>query len=385
MTTTRLTLLTFAILLSTASTHAEPPAGLAGQYLLLQANRLEFNDASTGSDGTQAITYEYSVTGQETATLKVSYPSTGRLRQISLNFLADGTPDQYLEFDVVSTNPPMPPQIRSGTFEIGDLVVTPPPPIESTAPESLVGSFVKAGRLRFEFLTGDRGRRFIPGAAEYFRYTYRIIDEFSAEAVLSEETADRVTKLTLTFEEEGEEGSYTTVVTENGIEAAGNEGEFELGENRNLTDLKIGTEAEDLLGDDLYGSSGHHQTVKRLLTRSGPVVFHFALQNDGNTDAFRLRATDDRRTFDIAYYSYPERENLTAALTTGRYETSPLGHGETRAFTLEIAPNRSTGALVTRVEARSLSVRNARDEVHSFTLLKSKEKPTPPRGKHGRR
>ena len=89
---------------------------------------------------------------------------------------------------------------------------------------------------------------------------------------------------------------------------------FMMGTNRNLADLQIGLDPENLVG--------------------------------GDTDAFRLRDSRDRHFFRFESYRYPARENVTAATVAGTFETTAREHGETAAFTMELAQLRANGAFL---------------------------------------
>lgn len=384
--TTRLPLLIIAaFLLSAGYSKAAPPSDLQGSFVTLGSDRLEFAGAADGNQDGTTFTYSYVVTGALTSNLIVDYPSTGRQRNVTLNFLADGTPAGFQEFDFTPTVPPMPPLLRSGDFTIGALSTT-LPPVESSAPESLTGSFIKAADKRFEFLTLQRGRVFVPGDSDYFDYTYKILDSVSSLATLTFDEGSLVAELTLVFDENGEPVSFQLVESENGLAGPESSGLFESGINHHLTDLQIGTDLDSLKGDDIYGAIGRHQTASGKVP-GGPVTYLFAIENDGDTDDFVLRATPGRGPVRLAYATYPDGENVTAAIIAGRYKTGELAHQESRAFSLEVSPTRNRGAIVTSVSARSRSVEAAKDAVHSFTLFKSKSKKQskPQRGKSSKR
>jgi integral membrane protein len=125
-----------------------------------------------------------------------------------------------------------------------------------------------------------------------------------------------------------------------------------MGTDRNLADLQIGLDPENLV--------------------------------DGDTNAFRLRASRDRHFFRVESYSYPAHENVTAATVAGTFETTAREHGETTAFTMELAQLRANGAFLGEISAPSLSVAEARDAVHkpqpregSFEAIERQEE-TPP-------
>ena len=380
--TTRLPLpIIAAFFFSAGYSKAAPPSGLQGSFVTLGSDRLELVGASDGNQDGTPFTYSYMVTGALASNLIVDYPSTGRQRNVTLNFLSDGTPAGFQEFDFTPTVPPMPPLLRSGDFTIGALSTT-LPPVESSAPEALTGSFIKAAGRRFEFLTSQRGRVFVPGDSEYFDYTYKILDSVSSLATLTFDEGSLLAELTLVFDENGEPISFQLVESEDGFAGPESSGLFESGINHHLTDLQIGTDLDSLQGDDLYGAIGRHQTAASKVSGS-PATYLFAIENDGDTDDFLLRATPGRGPIRLAYATYPGGENVTAAMISGRYETGELAHAENRVFSLEVSPSRSRGAIVTSVSARSRSVEEAKDAVHSFTLFKSKSKPQP-KPQHGK-
>lgn len=372
-TTRRLIFAVSALLLLPLVTFAAPPSDLTGRYVTLKGDRLEFPTASSGTNGAEAVTYTYSVTDTTTSSLVVNYPS-GRQRSVTLTFLADGSPLEYREFDLVSINPPMPPIFRSGTFETGLLEVVPPPPVESSAPDALTGLYLQTGKKRLEFLTEGRGRLFIPGKSAYFTYLYTITDEDSARAELAYEDGLRTAVVEVNFDAQGRPVSFNTTEQTSGGETVTATGKFAMGTNRNLADLQIGIDPAKLAGADHFSAFGAYQTVGQCGKNMDTLVYPFVIENDGDTDAFRLRASRDRHFFRVEYFSYPARENLTAAMVAGTFETTSLEHGGTAAFTMELTPLRANGAFLGEISARSLTVVEARDAVHSLSLVKARSK-----------
>lgn len=373
MTTTRLLVLAIATLFLPIVTHAAPPADLTGRFVSLKGDRLEFPTASSGTNGADSITYTYSVTDATSSSLVVNY-SSGRQRSVTLTFLEDGSPLEYREFDLVSINPPMPPIFRSGTFETGLLEVVPPPPVESSAPDALTGLYLQTGKKRLEFLTEGRGRLFIPGKSAYFTYLYSVTGEESARAELAYEDGLRTATVEVNFDAQGRPVSFNATEQTTGGESVTTSGNFEMGANRHLADLQIGIDPAKLAGADHFAAFGRYQTVRQCGRDMDTLVYPFLIENDGDTDAFRLRASRDRHSFRVEYHSYPDRENVTAAMVAGTFETTSLEHGGTTAFTMELTPLRSNGAFLGEISARSLSVAEARDAVHSLSLVKARSK-----------
>jgi len=382
MTANRASVLAAAVMLAPLLAAGSPPAELLGRYLSLNGDRIEFAEAGSGSNDGVTILYSYKVLDGLRASLSVDYPSSGRLREISLDFLADGTPAGYQEFDFISSGIPMPPIFRAGAFEIGELDVA-PPITESTAPESLVGAFLSAGGRRFEFLTGANGRVFVPGQGDYF--TYRYLRSGGGEAVVEIEFTDglRSTDLALLFDEEAAPISCSAADWRGGDAVAESDGQFEIGVNRHLGDLKIGTNPASLLGDDHFNASGSRQTASQRVTKRGTVVYPFAIENDGDFDSFRLRATRGRRHFEVSYFTHPGRENVTAAIVADRYETAELGHREEAAFRMEITPLRARGAIVAHASSRSVLEESAHDLVKTRTRVNVRARPGAAKGRGG--
>lgn len=372
MTTTRRLLLAVSTLFVPYLSLAAPPAELTGRFVSLKGDRFEFHTVSGGTNGADSVTYTYSVTDATNASLVVNYPS-GRQRSVTLTFLADGSPLEYREFDLVSINPPMPPIFRSGTFEIGLLEVTPPPPLDSSAPDELTGLYLQTGKKRLEFLTGDRGRHYLPGRSDYFTYVYTITDEDSARVALTYETDGRTALLDLDFDAQGRPVSFTATEEKNGAPLT-TTGKLAMGTNRHLADLQIGTDVANLVGNDHFSAIGLYQTVGQRGDDKDPLDYTIALQNDGDTDTFRLRGSRARSHFRVEYYTYASRENVTAAMVAGTLEVGELGHGGTATLTMELTPLRANGAFLGEISARSLSVPEARDAVHSLTLVKARSK-----------
>ena len=372
MTTNRLILTVIFLFFFTSVIQAAPPADLVGNYVILRGDRLEFPTATSGTNGSETVTYTYQVQGALSAALVVTYPVSGRSRNVNLNFLEDGTPLSFQEFDFLSTNPPMPPVVRSGALEIGLLEVT--PPLESSAPDFLTGTFLSGGGKRFEFLTGGNGRVFSPGKGDYFAYDYLILDEVSAGATIRFDDGARVIELFLTFDAAGNPLGFQSSEFLDGAPVIEKSGNFERGVNRHLGDLKIGNDAFSVFGNDHFNALGLFQTAGRISDTTKTVVYRFELENDGDTDRFRIGATGARHTFKPEYFSLPGRENLTAEMTTGRYVTPDLGHREVAAYTMELTPLRDTGLFLGGITSRSQTVEAARDTVASFTLVKVKKK-----------
>lgn len=372
MTTSRAFLSVVSVCLFTSVTQAAPPDDLTGRYVTLNGDRIELPTASAGSNGSDEVTYTYEVLSDLSASLVINYPVSSRMRNVTLSFLADGTAAGYQEFDFLSTNPPMPPMVRSGSFEIGLLEVA--PPLESSAPASLTGSFLIGGGKRYEFLTSENGRLFVPGKSEYFTYDYFINDEVSSGATILFEGGAREIELVLTFDAEGNPVGYESTEFLDSEVVGEKSGRFETGVNRHLADLKIGTDALSLLGDDHFNALGFRQTTGKVSNSMKTIVYSFEVENDGDTDRIRLEATRARHYFKVEYFTRPGRENVTAAMTTGRHVTAELVHGEVAAYTMELTPLRETGAFAGAVTARSESVTPARDTVASLTLVKAKKK-----------
>ncbi len=365
-----LAILAFAIFATFLS--AAPPAALSGKYLSLAGERLEFPDGVSGSGSGGSFQYTYTVGSEVSASLQIGYPDTGRQRAVTLNFSVDGTPLDYQEFDFASMNPPMPPMVRTGLFEIGDLEsAPPPPPTESSAPDSLTSLFVMAGGKRYEFLTAENGRRYDPGASAYFTYVYAILDDRTSQASLLFEGASEAVNLVLEFDETGAPVVFTM---------AEEAGSFSLGTNLHRADLKIGTDEARLVGGDWFGAVGRQQTASLRTGSTDPIVFPFEIENDGEADAFRLRASRSRGNFRVAYGSHPDGANVTAAIVAGTLVTTELAHREGASYRMKVTPLRAKGAFLGRVEARSLAVAGAGDTIHAFALVKSRPKP-PSRGK----
>jgi|GEM_PF-3737936 len=381
MTKIRSTLAVLSALLLTSFAEASPPADLLGKYVILRGDRLEFPTATSGTNGSEPVTYTYQVQGALSASLVVTYPASGRSRNVNLNFLEDGTPLSFQEFDFLGTIPPRPPVVRSGALEIGLLEVT--PPLESSAPDFLTGTFVSGDGRRFEFLTAEKGRVFSPGKGDYFSYDYLILDEVSAGATIRFDDGARVIELFLTFDAAGNPLGLQSSEFLDGAPVIEKSGNFERGVNRHLGDLKIGNDAFSVFGNDHFNALGLFQTAGRFSDTTKTVVYRFELENDGDTDRFRLDATGARHSFKAEYFSLPGRENLTAEMTTGRYVTPDLGHREVAAYTMELTPLRDTGLFLGGITSRSQTLEAARDTVASFTLVKVKKKSGFSPGKSG--
>jgi len=243
---------------------AARPDDLTGRSVTLNGDRLELPTASAGSNGSDEVTDTYEVLSDLSASPVINYPVSSRMRNVALSLLPDGTAAGDEEFDFLSTSPPMPPRVRSGVFEIGLLEIA--PPLESSAPASLTGVFLTGGGKRYEFLTSENGRLFVPGKSEYFTYDYFIIDEVSSGATILFEGGAREIELVLTFAAEGNPaGSESTEFLDSEV-VGGKSGRFEIGVNRHLADLKFGTDALSLLGDDHFNAPGFARLPERSRT-----------------------------------------------------------------------------------------------------------------------
>lgn len=165
--TSRAFLSVFSVSLFTSVARAARPDDLTGRSVTLNGDRLELPTASAGSNGSIEVTDAYEVLSDLSASLVINYLVSSRMRNVTFSFLADGTAAGDEEFDFLSTNPPMPPMVRSATFESGLLAVE--PHLESS-PGSFTGSFLAGGGKRSEFLTAENGRLFVPEKSEYFTY-----------------------------------------------------------------------------------------------------------------------------------------------------------------------------------------------------------------------
>lgn len=250
----------------------------------------------------------------------------------------------------------------------------PPPAVESFAPEFLTGSFLNVGPDRYEFLTGDEGRLFVPGRASYFSYLYEIVDDASAKVTATFEDGVTTVEIILTFDSEGLPVSFASTTSETGVGVSEDSGEFEMGVNFHLGDLLIGVGDDDPAGEDYFNAVGSRQTVGKRLSSPEAVAYSIVLQNDGDTDSFQLRGTRGRRTCDIAYFTEGTRENITAAMVAGTYETAELSHKDEVGIVLEVTPKHRNGTMVAGVKANSLSVEDAKDFVKSVTQVKAAKK-----------
>lgn len=361
MTTSRFLFASLAVALASVSSHAAPPSDLAGKFVSLQDDRLEFISPNAGRDGNEVFEFVYDVLSSASSSIVITYASGTRRREVTLDFLPDGSPDGFAEMEFLTGGPPMPPLVRNGEFEIGNLETD----IKSSAPESLRGLYVKAGPDRYEFLTDSQGRLFVPGNASYFDYSYEIVDEVSARVTLVYGDSGETVRLLLVFDAEG-----VPVEAVTGDEEGESVVEFELGVNRHVVDLQIGREGEPRIGDDFYNAVGAHQTIREKGSSRDLVVRSILLENDGETDSIGVRGTRGRRKMALRYFAGPERTNITAEVVAGAYETGDLAHGESREIFLEIEPGRGPGAIVAMVSGVSREVEDSGDRVKAMVLLK---------------
>ncbi|MEX2578283.1 MAG: hypothetical protein WD342_04430 [Verrucomicrobiales bacterium] len=354
---------------------AEPPVDLVGQALSLDGERLEFHDSASGNDESSPFSYHYEVTDALGAALRLEYADLSRIRDITLSFLADGSPDGFSEVDSVVTDPPMPPLVRSGAFEIELLEAE---PIVSTAPDDLVGLYLNLGSDRFEFLTEVGGRLFLPGTADYFSYSYEIVDESSALATIqyldgSSAPTEQTQTVLLSFDAESDPLLFVSTLFENSAVVEETSGEFDWGINRHLADLRIGREGLPAVGNDIFNGAGRWQMVRSKLRAIETVAYLAVLENDGTTDTMSLRGTRGRRNHDVKYFTALSHANITGAVTTGRYVTDTLNHGDETGIIVEITPQKPRGAIVTGLKATSDSVDGARDLVKTATRVHARK------------
>ena len=357
MTTNRLLLLTLILALP-ASLMAAPP-DLVGKFLTIGSERFEFPTQNTGSsDSGGAIQYTYATIDSSTATLDVTYAGSGASREITLNFLSDGSASDYMEF--VST-PPLPPMPVTGAFTMGDIPTVPEVPetpvVESSAPDRLAGKVALVGGRVFEFLTEAIGRSWDGESYTYFGYDYGIIDERTAAAAAEFEGGGFFV-LEMTFRGSGRARSATLAIDDGAAERFG----LRLKDIRTSTDLLIGAGELDLVGDDIYHRRrGARQSFDQAV--SDTARFQVVVQNDGLDDSFVIDGSPSRRRLDIAYFS--GSENITAGVVTGTYMTPSLGYGETHAIDVEATPKGRRGFRRMMVRAISATNDRSRDKVYA--------------------
>ena len=180
----------------------------------------------------------------------------------------------------------------------------------------------------------------------------------------------------LTFAAEGNPaGSESTEFLDSEVVGI-KSGRFEIAVNRHLADLKFGTDALSLLGDDHFNALEFRQTNGKVSDLMKTIVYSLEVENDGDTDQIRLDTTRARYHFKVKYFTSPGRGKVTAEMTTVRHLTEELAHREVAAYTMELTPQRETCAFLIAITARTESVASARDTVAPFILVKAKKKPS---------
>lgn len=91
-------------------------------------------------------------------------------------------------------------------------------------------------------------------------------------------------------------------------------------------------------GDDVYNSTGKHQTAKQRHIAAEPLtgnydVFQMTIQNDGPTDQFRVSALG---TGDWVVKYFRGTTNITPKIVGGSYLTRSLGPGESVVIKVKV-------------------------------------------------
>jgi hypothetical protein len=106
------------------------------------------------------------------------------------------------------------------------------------------------------------------------------------------------------------------------------------------------------MGNDLYNTTGSHQTRSKTLAPGTTGRFYVREQNDGNSDSFLMKGTGSGGGFSVHYFI--GTTNITSAVEAGTYSK---GIAPSASITIRIVVKaRST---VTSSSTRSILLRSA--------------------------
>jgi len=114
--------------------------------------------------------------------------------------------------------------------------------------------------------------------------------------------------------------------------------------------IRVGTSGA-FIGDNVYNTTGLHETVTGLAKAGKTITFGISIQNDGNAaDSFKLRATGTKASaYTVKYYA--GHTDITAKVVAGTYKSASLTAGGTVLITATVTLNKKTaaGSKVTRL------------------------------------
>jgi hypothetical protein len=121
-------------------------------------------------------------------------------------------------------------------------------------------------------------------------------------------------------------------------------------------------------GNNIYNTTGLHQSVLANTSHGGTSVFDIKVQNDGTaTDSFRLNGPGDKPGFDIKYlFGASGTSNITYGVTHGSFALTNLAPGQSRIIRLVVSvkPGAQTGSVTGwLVTATSTHDHNRKDTV----------------------
>lgn len=131
--------------------------------------------------------------------------------------------------------------------------------------------------------------------------------------------------------------------------------------------IRLGTGA--YVGNDLYNTTGKHQSRTGSALRGHTITFGLSIQNDGtDPDSFFVKATGRARTaYRVKYFS--GTNDITAAVVAGTFETTTLATGATFGIKAEVTV-RSTaaaGSSVTRLVTLTSAADGSKADAVKFT------------------
>lgn len=233
-------------------------------------------------------------------------------------------------------------------------------------PADLVGSrleeAVETEDERFEFLTDTAGREFEPGDVDPFTYTYSVTGADTANVVAAFKPG-RWDDLDLFFES-ATGGTYVLERYDDNLLKDEKRGQFRLARNTNVVDLAVGESVTSLVGDNFFNASGVRQTIG-ITTRKdkGSTTVLASVENDGDDDSFKIRASKGNRKFDVRFFTANPHRNVTSKIARGRgLPIENLDHGEKINILIQARPKRPRGNTTLRLRGSSDSVRGAVDQ-----------------------
>jgi len=121
------------------------------------------------------------------------------------------------------------------------------------------------------------------------------------------------------------------------------------------------------VGNNVYNSTGEHQTILAKAKRGKTVTFDIRVQNDAsNIDSFKIKGTGQLAGFTVRYLAGTRgTTDITNAVIHGTYTLRNLGAGASRSLRLVVTVKRGTAVGTTKTW--SLVARSTHDSTRLDT------------------